>query len=85
MVIGTIHHTNRELSLEDKNHPLSPLWRKIIYYLKCMKKISQLNGSTEWGNTARQQHRFYSIFGGGGICLLTDDRDVMKILELYEK
>ena len=85
-MIGTIHHTNRELSLEDKNHPLSPLWRKIIYYLKCMKKISQLNGSTEWGNTARQQHRFYSIFGGG-ICLLTGsyDRSVMKILELYEK
>ena len=49
-----------------------------------MKEIIQLNGNTEWGNTARQRHRFYSIFGGG-ICLLTDDRNVMKILELYEK
>lgn len=51
-----------------------------------MKEIIQLNGNPEWGNTARQQHRFYSIFGGG-VCLLTGsyDRSVMKILELYEK
>ena len=51
-----------------------------------MKKMIQLNGNIEWGNTARQQHRFYSILGGG-ICLLADhyDKGVMKILELYEK
>ena len=27
----------------------------------------------------------FTPYSGGGICLLTDDRDVMKILELYEK
>ena len=65
--IGDWYNSPHEQIIElrgQKNHPLSPLWRKIIYYLKCMKKISQLNGSTEWGNTARQRHRFYSIFGG---------------------
>ena len=30
-----------------------------------MKQPIQLNGNHEWGDTARQQHRFYSIFGGG--------------------
>ena len=29
-----------------------------------MKQPIQLNGNHEWGNTARQQHRFYSVYGG---------------------
>lgn len=51
-----------------------------------MKKPQQLNGNKEWGTTARQQHRFYSKFGGG-ICLQIGEvsRSVVKILELYEK
>lgn len=51
-----------------------------------MKEPMQLNGNAEWGTTARQQHRFYSIYRGG-ICLQSGapNRGVMKILELYEK
>lgn len=50
-----------------------------------MKQPVQLNGNHEWGNTARQQHRFYSIFGGAVCCqIFQGDRGITKILELYE-
>ena len=32
-----------------------------------MKKPIQLNGNYEWGKQPRQQHRFYSVFGGGDL------------------
>ncbi len=29
-----------------------------------MKNPVQLNGDADWGNTPRQQNRFYSVYGG---------------------
>lgn len=33
-----------------------------------MRKPTQLNGRHEWQNTPRQQHRFYSVYGGVSVC-----------------
>nr|DAV81686.1 MAG TPA: hypothetical protein [Caudoviricetes sp.] len=62
LVIGIIHHTNRELSLEDKKHPLLPQWRKIIYCLNCMKEYQvhpQVNGGLRTFNPVE------TAIGGG--------------------
>ena len=51
-----------------------------------MKEIRQLNGHQEWGNSARQCHRFYDV-DGIGCCLKTPSgggNSSMKILEMYE-
>ena len=50
-----------------------------------MKKPIQLNGKQEWGDTARQQHRFYSKRGAVTVQILLGDRGVTKVLELYEE
>lgn len=51
-----------------------------------MKEPKQLNMAKEFGSQPRQQHRFYSIYGGG-ICLQAQNvgSGIMKILELYER
>lgn len=51
-----------------------------------MKEPKQLNMAKEFGGQPRQQHRFYSIYGGG-ICLQAQNvgSGIMKILELYER
>lgn len=46
-----------------------------------MKNPVQLNGDADWGNTPRQQNRFYSVYGGG-ICLQLNKQT--QIMELYE-
>lgn len=52
-----------------------------------MKKPIQLNGNYEWGKQPRQQHRFYSVFGGAICCQSNGNinTSVMKILEIYAK
>ena len=62
---NSLHEQRIELRGQKSSSLTSVAKDNLLFDLKCMKKISQLNGSTEWGNTAHQQHRFYSIFGGG--------------------
>ena len=52
-----------------------------------MRKPVQLNGNIEWGKQPRQQHRFYSIYGGAICCQANSniETSIMKILEIYEK
>nr|DAT35583.1 MAG TPA: hypothetical protein [Caudoviricetes sp.] len=51
-----------------------------------MKECKQLNTAKEFGGQPRQQHRYYSIYGGG-VCLQAQNTGsgIMKILGLYEK
>ena len=46
-----------------------------------MKSPIQINGDKSWGGTPHQEHRVYSVYGGG-ICIQTTK--YMNILELYE-
>ena len=50
-----------------------------------MKEPKQLNTAKEFGSQPRQQHRYYSIYGG--VCLQAQNTGsgIMKILELYER
>lgn len=50
-----------------------------------MKEIRQLNGHQEWGGQARQQRRFYSVYGTNPCIQTLVGDSTIKILEIYEK